>query len=365
MSIASHTPSLPRAIVDRVLHRLGHWESSVEQPHWTIPYQQLHLPPQTPSVPTVHHDTPEQTVRFRDCQAERQFWLDLLPNIEPNTARLERFRTCGRYAFVVRDLESQRLFLRGETCKLRICPACRKRIQHRSAQRVLDFMHHHPADAWQFHTFTLKHSADPLPRQLDRLVRCFRNLRHRKLWRASVRTGYAVIEVEYHPAGSWSPNGRRRSFDEWHPHLHVIAATSFIDWSLLRAAWKSVTGDSDNIDCSLVESPTHAAHYISKYVGKPPNLDLRDQPARAAEYCAALRNRRLLMPFGETATHPQPERPAPPPTQLVCTYADLRNAADRGSYPAQCMLAHLILATVPNLRSQRDHQPQLFPDRPP
>jgi hypothetical protein len=180
-----------------------------------------------------------------------------------------------------------------------------------------------------------------------------------------VRTGYAIIEVEYHPAGSWSPSGRRRSHDEWHPHLHVLAATSFIDWGLLRKAWLDVTGDSDNIDCSLVESPTHAAHYIAKYVGKPPDLNLRDQPHRAAEYYDALRNRRLLMPFGETVTHPQPQSPAPPPTRLVCTYGDLRTAARNGSYPAQCMLTHLILATVPNLRLQRDHQPQLFPDRPP
>jgi hypothetical protein len=321
------------------------------------------LPPQHPAKPTIHHDTPEQIVRFRDCQPERQFWLDLLPTIDPDTARIDRFRACGRYLFVVRDLETSRLFLRGESCKLRICPACRKRIQYRSAQRVLDFMHHHPTDAWQFHTFTLKHSSEPLPRQLDRLVRSFRNLRHRKLWRTSVRTGYAIIEVEYHPAGSWSPSGRRRSHDEWHPHLHVIAATSFIDWSLLRGAWLAVTGDSDNIDCSLVESPTHAAHYIAKYVGKPPDLNLRDQPNRAAEYYQALRNRRLLMPFGETVTHPQPKVDPSPPTRLVCTYADLRAAAQSGSYPAQCMLANLILATVPNLRTQRDHQPQLFPER--
>jgi hypothetical protein len=71
------------------------------------------------------------------------------------------------------------------------------------------------------------------------------------------------------------------------------------------------------------------------------------------------------MPFGETVTHPQPRPPAPPPTRLVCTYADLRTAAKNGSYPARCMLANLVLSIIPNLRTQPNHQAQLFPGRPP
>lgn len=365
MSTQHATQHLPNAIVARVLRRLGSWESSVETPSWTIPYQQLRLPPETPSEPTLHIDTAEQVLRFHDCQTERQFWLDLLPNIDPNINRIGRFQACGRYAFVVRDLETGRLFLRGEACKLRICPVCRRGIQHRSAARVLDFMQRNANLSWQFITLTLKHSPDPLPRQLERLVACFRRLRQRKLWRSSVTAGYAVIEVTFHPAGTWSPNGRQRPSDEWHPHLHVIAATSFIDWSLLRKDWLSITTDSSNIDCSLVESPTHAAHYVAKYIGKPPDLKLQDHPDRAAEYYAALRNRRLLMPFGPTAKHAPPPRPAPPPTQLLCRYADLRSAASGGSYPAQCMLANIILAAVPRPLLHAHETPLLFPERPP
>ena len=358
-------PPIPSDVVDRVLLRLGHWESSVETPEWTIPYQQLRMPPQGPTEFTHHRDSPEQIVRFRDCQPERQFWLDLLPNIDPNIRRIERFRSCGRWCFVARDLETGRLFLRGEACKLRICPACRRRIQHRSAARVLDFMAARPDEAWQFHTFTLRHGMSELSNQLDRLVTCFRKLRHRKTWRRNVRCGYAIIETTYHPKGTWSPSGRQREHDEWHPHLHVIAATSFIDWGWLHEAWLSITGDSHDVDCSLVESPTHAAHYIAKYVGKPADLNLRAQPERAAEYFHAIANRRLLMPFGDTTKHTLPPPPPPPPTELVCRYADLRIAADRGSYPARCMLTNLLLATVPQLRRRPDHQDLLFQDRPP
>lgn len=365
MASCPQNPTLPRALLARVLHRLGHWESSVERPHWSIPHQQIHLLDTGPTDFTEHHDKPEQLVRFAGSFAERQFWLTVLPNIEPNIRRIDRFQQCGAYAFVVQDLETGRYFLQGEACKLRICPVCRRRIQRRSSARVLDFMHAHPDLAWQFQTFTLKHSSASLPRQLDRLVRCFRNLRQRKQWRASVTTGYAVIEVTFHPAGSWAPNHRQRTEDEWHPHLHVIAATSFIDWGWLRSAWLEVTGDSDNIDCALVESPQHAAHYIAKYIGKPPNLDLTTNPTRAAEYYHALQARRMLLPFGATNKHKPPTPPRSAPSMLIARFSDLKTAASNGSYPAQCILAHVFLATVPRPKTNGSRHDPLFPETPP
>lgn len=356
--------NLSREIVASVLNRLGHWESSVDRPHWTDD-RQLRNPFEPGDTPFVEHrDAPEQVVRFLDCQPERQFWLDLLPNIDPNIRRIDRFRDCGAYAYVIQNLETGRYYLQGAACKLRICPVCRKRLQRRSVRRVLDFMTSNPNLEWQFHTFTLKHSSDPLPDQLNRLVASFRKLRHRKLWKTSVTTGYAVIEVTFHPAGSWSPNGRQRTADEWHPHLHVLAATSFIDWGALRRAWLAVTGDSDNIECSLVESPAHAAHYVAKYIGKPPDLDLASRPDRASEYYFALQSRRLLQPFGVTINHKPPPPEPPAPSRLICRYDDLKEAAVRGSYPASCVLAHLILTTVPSARPRSRPDPSLWPQTP-
>ena len=358
-------PPLPNDLVDSALHRLGDWESSVDRPQWTVPGQQLGFLGSGPSEFTIHRDQPEQVLRFHSHETERQFWLEHLPNIDADIGRLIRFQQCGAYSWVSQDLVTGQLFLRGEACKLRICPVCRRGIQNRSANRVLDFMQQRPDAKWQFQTFTLKHSDKPLRSQLDRLVRCFRKLRHRKLWREGVVTGYAVIEVTFHPADSVSPTGRLRDRGEWHPHLHVVAQTEFIDWSLLRKAWFSVTGDSDNIDCQLVESARHAAHYVSKYIGKPPDLNLRADPKAAAEYYHALRSRRLLMPFGATAKHRLPPREQRLGSVQVCRFSKLLTAAAAGCYPARCMLAYVILGTVPRPIVQPREPESLFNRGPP
>ena len=361
----SYLPHLPSKLIDATLSRLGGWESSVERPSWTVPGQQLRLPPQPPAQFTVHHDRPEQLVRFQSCQEERQFWIETLPNIEPRQRRVDRFRQCGAYSWVSQDEETGQFFMRGESCKLRVCPVCRRNLQRRSADRVLDFMQTKQGQSWQFQTLTLKHSAAPLPEQLARLVACFRRLRQRKLWKSTVRFGYAVIEVTYHAADSLAPNGRIREQSEWHPHLHVLAAVDFIDWSRLRSAWLSVTGDSDAIDCQLVKSAHHAARYVAKYVGKPPDLDLQREPARALEYYRALQHRRLLMPFGDTSRHKPPPRPPARPSVQVCQFSALLTAANAGNYPAQCMLTYIILGTVPRPIGPTSQQGELFNRGPP
>ncbi len=356
-------------VVDAALGRLGIWELSVDRPTRTVPNQQLELPPSPLSSFTVHADHPEQVLRFQGCQAERQFWLDLLPGVETDGRRVTRFQQCGGFAHVAEDPETGRVFLQAETCKLRICPVCRRRIQAKASGRVLDFMNRHPDDAWQFHTFTLKHSTEPLDRQLDRLVKSFRKLRQRALWRHHVITGYAVIEITFHPADSHRTDGRIREYDEWHPHLHVVARTDFIPWGELRAAWLSVTGDSDAIDCRKCDSSTHAAHYVAKYIGKPPDLALAGNPARAEEYYHSLKSRRLLMPFGDTAKHRPPPPPPPPRSVRIALFADLLRAARRGDHPARLLLAAVIVETVPHavrgVDSARYTQALLFERAPP
>jgi hypothetical protein len=230
-------------------------------------------------------------------------------------------------------------------------------------------MEQRPGEKWQFQTFTLKHSSDPLPDQLERLVRCFRRLRQRKLWKAHVLTGYAVIEIDFHPAGTYSPNGRLRTEDEWHPHLHVVARTDWIPWSPLRKAWLQVTGDSDNIDCEPCESATHAATYVAKYIGKAPDLALTDSPDRAAEYYHALKSRRLLIAFGPATEQEKRDESPKTPSVRIIRFADLLKAVALGDKPARQMLAKVIINSVPSsildLTSTRWRQRLLFDKEPP
>lgn len=366
VSHAPVLPAIPRAVVREVCGRLDTRESSVESPHWSPSLQQLHLLDTGPRVPSVHHDQPEQLIRFQDCQPERQLWLDLLPNIEPDIGRIERFRHCGAYALVRMDDETGTPFLEANTCKLRVCPACRRNLQRKTAARVLDFLRANPNDNWQFHTYTLRHTDTPLINQLDRLVHSFRLLRNRQLWKRSCQSGYGVIEVTYHPTGSWSPSGRQREHDEWHPHLHVLVQTNWLDWSELHKAWRQITTDSTQLDCKHVRNPTDAARYISKYVGKPPSLDFASSPERAREYYRAINHRRLLLPFGPAARHQLPPPEPARPSTYVCNLYELHAAALAGCYPAQCMLTYITLALRPPHQARKpNHQPELPYERSP
>lgn len=360
------TPTLPAALVREVCSRLDPRTSSVESPHWSPDHQQLHLLDTGPQEPTVHHDQPEQLIRFQGLAEERQLWLDLLPTIEDNTSRVDRFRHCGAFASVRMDNETGHPYLDANTCKLRVCPACRKVLQYKTLARVLDFLYHHPADNWQFHTYTLRHSESPLTEQLDRLVHCFRLLRHRRLWKQRCGAGYAVIEITYHPAGSWSPNGRQRTTDEWHPHLHVLVQTTWLDWSLLHQDWREITTDSTQLDCANVTNLSHAARYVAKYLGKPPTLDFANDHHRATEYYHAINHRRLLMPFGIAAKHTLPPPPLRHDSTYLCRLSTLHEAALRGSWPAQCMLTVITLALRPQYEDRKpNRQPELPFERSP
>jgi hypothetical protein len=358
-------PTIPSDVVESALSRLGEWESAVDRPRWSVPNQQLELPPSNLNVFSAHIDAPEQVLRFQGCQGERQFWLDSLHLIEPDIIKVSRFRQCGKYAWVNEDVETGQIYLRGECCKLRICPACRRRIQWKARSRVLDFLNQHDDLKWQFHTFTMKHRPDPLPQQLDRLVKCFRRLRQRKHWKQTVSMGYAVLEVTFHPAGTYSPNGRRRTYDEWHPHLHAVVATNWINYGWLHKAWKQITGDSTNIDCEKVRNNEKAAYYVGKYIGKPPDLNLQGNLERMTEYYRSLQGRRMLMPFGATAKHQEPPRTPRTGSIQVCRFSELLTAAATGCYPARCMLARIIIGTVPRRVVEQQRQRLLRERGPP
>lgn len=355
------TPAIPRALILEVCGRLGNRESSVEPPSWTVAFQQLHLPPSPLQEPTVHHDRPEQRLRFAGCEPERQVWLNLLPKIEPNVARIDRFRSCGAFSLVHMDDETGAPFLVANTCKLRVCPACRKAIQRKTFLRILDFLHSAPAASWQFHTYTLRHTNTPLTDQLDRLVHSFRLLRHRKAWKQACQAGYAVIEITFHQAGTWSPNGRQREYDEWHPHLHVLVQTQFINWSAVHTAWREITRDSTGLDFKQANDLSKAAGYVAKYLGKPPDLDFANTPEHAAEYYLALNNRRLLMPFGPAAKHTLPP-PAPArPSTYVCKFSELHTAVTNGDPVAQAILTFIALAMKPPQQRTKPKQQHELP----
>ena len=287
-----------RAVVDPA------FRATLETDWWTQDWKHIRdesrrlksdgrLDPQKSSVELPHSDDYDQRWRFRRWPIERSFWLQNIQACETSDRRIQRFEDCGRKAHIWHDETEDRLFVRSDTCKLRICPACRRRYQFAAIQRIRDLLAEMRPKTWQFITLTVRHTARPLREQTDFLKASFRRLRQRKLWKSSVLHGYAVLEVTF--------NKHR---NEWHPHLHVLARVRFLDWRQLRKDWIGVTDGSSVIDCGYVRNEPSACDYVAKYLGKPPSLlDLPDIE-RVAEYYQAMQNTRFLMPFGKPPRAP-------------------------------------------------------------
>lgn len=271
-----------------------------------------------------HEDDYEQDFRFLGVEDERDLWLSILPTLESNQKIRERFDDCGTRCSVYLDTDTSRYVFKPQTCKLRFCPVCRRRIQRAVVKRLSDALGAIKRHSWQFITLTIRHTDRPLRDQLNALRHDFRKLRQHKLWRQNVSHGFAIIEITYNEAA-----------DQWHPHIHVLAHTQFIDWSLLRKAWKHVTGGSDNIDCGFIKSSKSAATYVAKYLGKPPPLVFRERIHRAGEYYDATKRAKFLIPFGR---HPKREKQLPleHPRHLIYLGSlwSIRIDADKGNHEA-------------------------------
>lgn len=293
---------------------LGAWEINVELEHW---------------------DNLAQKERFRKSLPERQAWLSYLPEIEESAKRVERFRNCGADSWVMRHKETGELKLQVNACKLRICPVCRRARQARASKMLRAMLEDAKPREYQMITLTLRHNDQPLKDRLRFLRTSFRKLRHRNGWKKSAQFGYAVLEINWSDVSGC-----------WHPHLHILVRTQFIDWTRLRKDWIQITHGSHHVNSQIVHKPGPAADYLVKYLGKPPDTSILDNPERAAEYYRAIDRCKLILPFGN------PPKPEEKPKSLyhredwtaVASMQDLIMRAGQDDHDSLAILEELAIA---------------------
>ncbi|MBA7641538.1 hypothetical protein ES703_49223 [subsurface metagenome] len=310
------------------------------------------LDPWNSSVDLPHIDCYDQRFRFKNVAVERAYWLDHLTNVEASTVRIERFEQCGRHAYLYRDTADQSFVLRSETCKLRICPACRRRYRFAAIARIRDLLQDLKPKTWQFMSFTIRHTRAPLRQQLDFLKASFRKLRQRQVWKRSCTHGYMVAEIKYNPHK-----------DEWHPHLHMVVKCRYINWSELRTAWFQITKGSHQIDCGYVRSCPKACDYIAKYIAKPPFLTDIKTTERLQDYYDAIQNARILMPFGKPPRMPpRPTLDTPRTLEPIGHLGDLHHRAARGDeFAMRCLRALARQIDAVDRRSDPDLRKSIDP----
>lgn len=232
-------------------------------------------------------DDLNKSYRFRTCKDARRRWKEfaLAGWLDPKTA--SRFKSCGETSWVVREKSTDRFFVQCTTCKLRWCPICGLRKALKIRDSLTTALSSSPGASWQFVTLTQKHSAAPLLDQVKNLRRAYRRLRQRGLWKKCVGRAVAVVEVT-----------RNAERNEWHPHLHVIAETTFLDWSKLRKDWCKVTSGSNIIDVQKLRSTEKALEYVCNYLGQPATETVLADFALMREWVESLNYSRLVIRSG-------------------------------------------------------------------
>lgn len=192
-------------------------------------------------------------------------------------------------------------------CKNRFCPFCSAGRTAKIRERLKLFLRslqHSPGYSIKFLTLTIPPQGSP-SETARVLVRSFRRLRSRGLWRDNVSGGAFVLEATARPAG-------------FHVHIHAVIDAQYVDWNDLLRVWMSV---SPGRGVHIKRIPHGAAvNYLTKYLVKS-DLPVEYQQDLSDE----LRDFRLFQLFGSwhNSLPPSPKRLfLCPSCNACCWYPD-------------------------------------------
>lgn len=236
-----------------------------------------------PEYDTAPASPAEQEFRHSSWAIARVKTYNALCRCQVGEKRIDAFVNCGGGAWLYRSAAGDDLSIKCNKCHDRWCLACARERAGKISNNLLSVM---SARTCRFLTLTLRHNTLPLKDQLDRLYRCFNDLRRRKFWKDHVSGGAAFLEVKVSKAG------------RWHPHLHLVVEGDYIPQRSLSTEWLAVTGDSSIVDVRSITDDGQAAGYVTKYLTKPASSDVYADAEKLDEMVITLRGRRLCMTFG-------------------------------------------------------------------
>ncbi len=197
---------------------------------------------------------------------------------------LERLESCRSYAWFTRHERTGRVRIVTTTCKLRWCPLCQSARRNWVSAQVSEWLAAHRMA--KFVTVTLKNSDCELAEQIAYLRKCFVKLRSSSLFRRKCRGGVWFLQVK---------KGKRSK--QWHPHMHCLIDSEFIDRRTLSGLWEKITKDSMVTDIRLVVDKDKAANEVARYCAGSARLAEHSAP-EAIEIFYALHGRRIAGTWG-------------------------------------------------------------------
>jgi len=198
--------------------------------------------------------------------------------------RLFLYRSCHTNAAFLRHIETGKIRVGSNSCKLRFCPLCQRTKKAIITANVKNWL----ADKKKpkFITLTLAHSDSKLTEQIDRLYNGFKLIRRTKLWKAKIKGGVWFFQIK-----------KSKADNRWHPHLHICCHGDYIDKFELSKLWKGITNDSEIVDVRKIDKTAKAAEYVGRYAATACETS-KLEDTELLELAVAMAGRRICGTFG-------------------------------------------------------------------
>lgn len=199
--------------------------------------------------------------------------------------RLDAWDACGADAWVLQSPEPpERFRIVSGKCRDRFCIPCSADRSAKLARRLRERIDDMDVS---FLTLTMRDNDQDLAGLLDKLIASFRRLRQTERWKIAVRGGVSFIELKF--------NADKQ---RWHPHIHAIMDSTWIDQAWLSDEWLRITKTSFKVDIRRARNNEHAIGYLTTYGAKPLHAGFIDDDDRLDEAIACLKGRHLCTVFG-------------------------------------------------------------------
>jgi hypothetical protein len=235
---------------------------------------------------------------------------------------LNNFDNCGSECVVMWNETEKRYRLAGNFCHSRHCDPCVKSKSNLIAANLKKRLESNPSVTYRFVTLTLRHTNQPLAKQIKRLYSCWRTLRNTDMWKhGELLAEKLTKKSRKNAAGSGRPLSRQQILQtfpsrgqvggaamfenkynnttrEHHPHLHIICEGHWLDHRSLQSEWYRITGDSFKADIRMIRERKDVAYYVAKYASKGVNSTIWDDQPAAIEWIRAIASVRTCATFG-------------------------------------------------------------------
>lgn len=219
---------------------------------------------------------------------------------------VERFRKCGDQGKVHQCPSCLVRFYSRFYCKHRLCDVCARIYGRQVYKRVMELIGpclSNRKKGWTIAMLTLSESSGKYRnhypdsdeyKRFNHNVGAFCRLFYGKYRGKFTRTG-KVREDRKHYRGAGSIGVNEFGQGNNNLHSHILLYGPFIPWEKLQAAWVKITGGDTGCFIEPIRNPDKAAHYVAKYITKPPRFY---DPTEAIDFVKATKGARRIRTGG-------------------------------------------------------------------